>query len=104
MEPTMLRTDRLEAIAGTLADAIEAQPIDLATLPPAIAAAAKIARTFGRVDLAEVAKSTVTGSLRRLPELARSDPARADRLTAWAVHAIAWLAGQIDEPPPALEL
>lgn len=103
-EPTILRTDRLEAIAEQLAAAIESQPIDLAALPPAIAAAAKVARTFARVDLAEVARSTVTGSLRRLPEVARSDPERADRVTAWAVHALAWLAGQVDEPPAELVL
>lgn len=104
MEQTrVLRVERLEELAGVLADAIAAVPIDLGGLPPTIAAAAKAAKWAG-IDVADLARTTVVDSLRRLPTVARSDPDRADAITAWAVHAVAWLAGQTDAPPPALEL
>jgi hypothetical protein len=99
----ILRIDRLEVTTAELAAAIERlDPEPL--VPTVLAAPVKFLRQVLRFDLPARAKAEVLTSLRRLPEAARSDPARADALAAWAVHVIAWLTDQTDLPPPPLEL
>lgn len=98
----MLRTDRLAAVTGALADRLEAIPrADLeGAMPPEVRAAVKGARLL-RVDLIGVVMTTALQSLRRLPDLAAEDPERAETVSRWAVHAVAYLTDQTDDPPPA---
>ena len=98
----MLRTDRLAAVTAAAADRLEAIPrTELeSALPPELRAAVKGARLL-RVDLIGTVMTTALRSLRHLPDLAAEDPERAEAVSRWAVHAVAYLTDQTDDPPPA---
>lgn len=96
----MIRTDRMEALAGELARLVETQPLPPGSLPPMVATLERAARMLG-LDLMTQARAMVAGSLRSLPSQASADPARADAVAAWLAHLLAWLTDQRDDPPPA---
>lgn len=96
----MLRTDRLTELVAIVADALEAADLE-AMAPDSIRPLLKLGRSL-RIDPLAQLRAMAISSLRALPEQAAADPARTDQVTAWLVHTLAWLDGQIDEPPPSL--
>jgi hypothetical protein len=98
-----MQTDRLAILTGQLATMIEAVDVE-ANLPPPIRAAAKLMRTFGRVDLVATVRATVLAWVVSLPAWAEAEPDRAETVAKWAADVLAWLRGETDDPPPALTL
>lgn len=97
-----LRTDRLAALTGALADTIETTPPEAVwmALPDRLRAPVQLACRLARVDLPGAVLTTASAFLRRLPDRMAADPAAADAWIAWAVHVLAWLDDQTDAPPP----
>lgn len=97
----MLRTDRVQQLADQLAAELDALPEDaiLSALPPTIAAALRLVKRIGRVDLIGEVKRSGVGMVRQLPQRCDADPAGAQAVLDRAIGIVAWLDDQTDAEP-----
>lgn len=97
----MLRTDRMRQLSDQLAAELAAIPEDaiMGALPPTVAAALRLVRKLGRVDLLGEVRRSAVAMVRQLPERCEADPATAQAVLDRAVGVVAWLDDQTDVEP-----
>lgn len=96
-----MQVDRIERLTEAIAAELEALPDDtiLSALPPTMAAALKLVRKLGRVDVIGEARRSAISSVRALPDRCRAEPDQAQAIIDRLVGIVAWIDGQTDVEP-----
>jgi hypothetical protein len=87
--------DRLEALTSA-AKAMVDQTDFRSMIPPKWRPVETALRTFARLDLPTELQRLMSSQLASIPERARADPARAERVARFGVLVAAWLTDQVE--------
>lgn len=101
-----VQPDRLRQASEAIARLIAETPVDERRLEEPWPTVLKVCRGWPlRLDLVAKGRDMAAGWLRERAEHAASNPEDAQRWLDWLLYALAWIDGQVDDPPviPTIE-